>query len=93
MTITETRNQTRVSHRLGGLDGLRGFFMILFMNITGIIPFMNIAGTSVIGVPLVLALVSYVTFIYAGIRKSPKNFFKNSLFPSGVPWPIYIIVT
>lgn len=69
------------------------FFMILFMNITGIIPFLNIAGTSIIAVPLTLAIVSYVTFIYAGIKKSPKNFFKNSLFPSGVPWPIYIIVT
>jgi F-type H+-transporting ATPase subunit a len=85
---------------LGKKDGQRFlpilttlFFMILFMNLTGIIPFLNIAGTSVIGVPLVLAVVSYVTFIYAGIRKSPKNFFKNSLFPSGVPWPIYIIVT
>ncbi|MFB8147691.1 F0F1 ATP synthase subunit A [Microbacterium sp. NPDC056003] len=69
------------------------FFMILFMNITGIIPFLNIAGTSIIAVPLTLAVVSYITFIYAGIKKSPKNFFKNSLFPSGVPWPIYIIVT
>jgi F-type H+-transporting ATPase subunit a len=69
------------------------FFMILFMNITGIIPFLNIAGTSIIAVPLVLAIISYVTFIYAGIKKSPKNFFKNSLFPSGVPWPIYFIVT
>lgn len=69
------------------------FFMVLFMNITGVIPFLNIAGTSVIGVPLVLALVSYVTFIYAGIKKSPGKFFKNSLFPAGVPWPVYIIVT
>jgi len=69
------------------------FFMVLFMNITGIIPFLNIAGTSIIAVPLTLAVVSYATFIYAGIKKSPKNFFKNSLFPSGVPWPIYIIVT
>ncbi len=69
------------------------FIMILFMNITGVIPGLNIAGTSVIGVPLVLALVSYFTFIYAGIKKSPTKFFKNSLFPSGVPWPIYIIVT
>ncbi|XKF88037.1 F0F1 ATP synthase subunit A [Microbacterium lacus] len=69
------------------------FFMVLFMNITGIIPFLNIAGTSIIAVPLLLALVSYFTFIYAGIKKSPKNFFKNSLFPAGVPWPIYIIVT
>ncbi|MDX2377359.1 F0F1 ATP synthase subunit A [Microbacterium sp. LRZ72] len=68
------------------------FFMILFMNLTGVIPFLNIAGTSVIAVPLLLAVVSYVVFIYAGIRKSPVNFFKNSLFPSGVPWPLYIII-
>ncbi|MEJ3404565.1 F0F1 ATP synthase subunit A [Rathayibacter sp. YIM 133350] len=69
------------------------FFMVLFMNITGIIPGLNIAGTSVIGVPLVLAAVSYITFIYAGIKKSPAKFFKNSLFPAGVPWPVYFIVT
>lgn len=85
---------------LGKKDGKRFlpilttmFFMILFMNLTGVIPFLNIAGTSVIGVPLVLAIVAYITFIYAGVKKSPKNFFKNSLFPSGVPWPVYIIVT
>ena len=85
---------------LGKKDGQRFlpilstiFFMVLFMNITGIIPFMNIAGTAIVAVPLLLAVVSYVTFIYAGIKKSPKNFFKNALFPSGVPWPIYIIVT
>lgn len=69
------------------------FFIILFFNITGIIPTLNIAASAVIGFPLLLAIVSYITFIYAGIKKSPKNFFKNSLFPAGVPKPIYIIVT
>ncbi|MDA3147795.1 F0F1 ATP synthase subunit A [Leucobacter sp. UCMA 4100] len=69
------------------------FFMILAFNITGIIPFLNIGVSSVIGVPLVLAVVTYITFIYAGVKKSPKNFFKNSLFPAGVPKPLYIIVT
>lgn len=85
---------------LGRKDGRRFlpilatiFFMVLFMNLTGIIPFMNIAGTSIIAVPLLLALVSYVSFIYAGVKKSPKNFFRNSLFPSGVPPFLYIIVT
>jgi F-type H+-transporting ATPase subunit a len=85
---------------LGKVDGKRFlpilttmFFMVFTMNITGIIPFLNIAGTSVIGVPLVLAVISYITFIYAGIKKSPGKFFKNSLFPAGVPWPVYIIVT
>lgn len=85
---------------LGKKDGRRFlpllttiFFMVLFFNLTGIIPFLNIAGTSVIAVPLLLAIVAYITFIYAGIKKSPKNFFKNALFPPGVPWPLYIIVT
>jgi F-type H+-transporting ATPase subunit a len=85
---------------LGKKDGQRFlpllttiFFMVLFMNLTGIIPFLNIAGTSVIGVPLVLAVVAYIAFIYAGVRKNPKSFFKNALFPPGVPWPFYIIVT
>jgi F-type H+-transporting ATPase subunit a len=68
------------------------FFLILFMNITGIIPFLNIAGTSVIAMPLLLAIVAYVMFIYAGVRKSPGNFFRNSLMPPGVPWPLYIII-
>jgi F-type H+-transporting ATPase subunit a len=66
--------------------------MVLFMNMTGVIPFLNIAGTSVIGVPLVLAVVAYGAFIYAGIKKGPGAFFRNALFPPGVPWPLYIIV-
>ncbi|PDQ35601.1 MAG: ATP synthase F0 subunit A [Candidatus Lumbricidophila eiseniae] len=85
---------------LGKKDGTRflpvittAFFMVLFMNITGIIPGLNIAGSSVIGVPLVLAVVAYVCFIYAGVKKSPKNFFRNALFPPGVPSGLYMIVT
>lgn len=85
---------------LGKKDGRRFlpvltsiFFMILFMNLTGVIPFLNVAGTSVIGTPVVLAVIAYVTFIYAGIKKHPAGFFKNSLFPAGVPWPFYILIT
>ncbi|QIK62690.1 F0F1 ATP synthase subunit A [Leucobacter viscericola] len=85
---------------LGKKDGRRFlpllmtmFFLILAFNITGIIPFMNIAGSSVVGFPIVLAVISYVMFIYAGVKKSPGKFFKNSLFPAGVPWVMYIIVT
>jgi len=61
------------------------FFMILFMNLTGIIPFLQVAGTAIIAVPLLLAVISYVTFIYAGLRKSPKKFLRNSFAPSGIP--------
>lgn len=85
---------------LGKKDGRRFlpllttiFFTTLAMNIPGIIPGMNVAGTSLVGLPIVMAVVAYVTFIYAGLRKHPGTFLKNSFFPPGVPWPIYIIVT
>ena len=85
---------------LGEKDGKRFlpllttiFFMVWFMNVTGIIPGLNIAGTSIIGMPLVLAIAAYVAFVYAGLRKHPVAFLKNSLLPPGVPWPLYIIVT
>jgi len=86
--------------QLGEKDGERFlpllttiFFMVFGMNITGIIPFANIAGTSVIGIPLVLAIAAYVTFIYAGVRKHGVGFFKNALFPAGVPGAFYVLVT
>ena len=85
---------------LGEKDGKRYlpllmtmFFFIVGMNLTGIIPGINLAGSSVFGLPLVLALVSYVAFMYAGIKKHPGSFFKNALFPPGVPWYLYFIVT
>jgi F-type H+-transporting ATPase subunit a len=85
---------------LGKRDGARFlpllttiFFLVIGMNITGIVPLMNIAGTSLIGLPLILAVISYLAFIYAGVKKHPAAFFRNALFPPGVPWPLYIIVT
>ena len=93
--------RTSIAHeQLGKKDGDRFlpllttiFFIVLGMNITGVVPTLNIAGTSVIGLPLVLALAAYVTFIYAGVRKHGFGFFKNSLFPAGVPKVFYILVT
>ncbi|KQQ95726.1 ATP synthase F0F1 subunit A [Leifsonia sp. Leaf325] len=85
---------------LGKKDGTRFlplltamFITIVAMNFTGIVPGLNMAGTGVIGLPFLLALVAYVAFIYAGVKKHPAAFFKNSLFPPGVPWPIYAVVT
>lgn len=84
---------------LGEKDGRRFmaplmamFFLILGLNLTGIVPFLNIAGTSVIGTPLVLAVVSYVLFIYAGVKKHGLRYFSSSLFPAGVPWFLLPIV-
>jgi F-type H+-transporting ATPase subunit a len=86
--------------QLGEKDGNRFlpllatiFFTTLGMNITGIIPSLNIAGSSLIGLPIVMALAAYVTFIYAGIKKHGGHFFTASLFPAGVPPVFYILVT
>jgi F-type H+-transporting ATPase subunit a len=58
------------------------------------VPGLQLAGTSVIGIPLIEAVVIYVVFIYAGIKKhGGGGFLKAALFPPGVPWPLYILLT
>ncbi|MCB7138061.1 F0F1 ATP synthase subunit A [Cellulosimicrobium marinum] len=70
------------------------FFAVLAFNITAVIPGLNLAGTSRIGLPLVLALWVFVTYWAVGIKKHGLGgYLKNNLFPPGIPWPIYIIVT
>ena len=69
------------------------FFTIFAMNVTGVIPLLNIASTSVVTVPLLLAVVAWIAFIYAGIKAhGVVGFLRGSLFPAGVPWPIYIVL-
>ncbi|AAO44527.1 F0F1 ATP synthase subunit A [Tropheryma whipplei] len=68
------------------------FFLTLSMNIMGIIPGLNIAGTSVIGLPLVMALVASVSFVYAGFKRHGFRYMSMTLFPAGVPRPLYILV-
>lgn len=69
------------------------FFLILGMNLTGVIPGLQLAGTAAIGLPIVLAIISWVTFIYAGMREKGGRFWKDSLFLPGVPWPLYFLLT
>lgn len=70
------------------------FFAVLAMNLTGVIPGLNLAGSSVVGLPFVIAMISWFTFVIAGIREQGGlRFLKSQLFPPGVPWPIYFILT
>ena len=77
---------------LGEKDGKRFmpilmtiFFLTLAMNLTGTIPGLQIASTGLIGQAIILAVVSYVTFIYAGMNRHGVKFFKNALVLPGVP--------
>ncbi|MCU1580149.1 MAG: atpB [Rhodoglobus sp.] len=76
---------------LGQKDGKRFmpilmtiFFVTLGMNLTGVIPGLQIAGTSVIGLPLIMAVIAYALFIYAGVRKFGGRYFKNALILPGL---------
>lgn len=70
------------------------FIAIVFFNITGVVPMLNIAGTSLIGLPIIMALWVYVMYLGAGVRKHGLGgYLKSSLFPPGVPWPIYLLLT
>lgn len=69
-------------------------FTILFINIAGIIPGFNLAGTAEPGLPLLLAAFSWSVLIYVGIWEiGLGHFVKSSLFPPGVPWVFYILLT
>lgn len=70
------------------------FFAILAFNLTGVVPFLNIAGTSLIGLPALLALWAYVTYLSSGVKaQGVGGFVRSSLFPPGVPWFMYILLT
>ena len=69
------------------------FCFIFVANIFGIIPGIQFPVTSRIAVPAFLALLSWVLFITVGIKTQGLAYFKNTLFPPGVPKPIYILVT
>ena len=70
------------------------FFAILAFNLTGVVPGLNIAGTGLIGLPVMLALWVYVMYLAAGVRAhGVGGFLKASLFPPGVPPLLYILLT
>ena len=70
------------------------FCAILAFNLTGVIPGLNIAGTSLVGLPIVLALWVYVMYLGAGVKAhGVGGFLKTSLFPPGVPPFLYVLLT
>ncbi|RYN12432.1 F0F1 ATP synthase subunit A [Bifidobacterium animalis subsp. animalis] len=70
------------------------FLTLLVFNLCGEIPGMNIAASATITLPLMFAMWCFVQYWIAGIReKGLGHFLRDELFPKGVPWPIYILLT
>ncbi len=83
-----------------GKEGLRFapylatlFSFIAVNNIAGIIPILQFPSTSHIAFPLVLAVISWLIFLYLGIKKNgPVKYFKDMMFPPGIPIPVYFLL-
>ncbi|WP_341717373.1 F0F1 ATP synthase subunit A [Micromonospora sp. FIMYZ51] len=83
-----------------GKEGIKfaPYFTVLFCfialtNLFGITPGLQISPNSHIAFPIVLALVSYVMYIYIGARKHGLGqYLKQSLILPGVPWPMHILL-
>jgi F-type H+-transporting ATPase subunit a len=70
------------------------FFFIFFMNLLEIIPGINFPVTSRMAIPAALAILTWIIFNVIGlVKQGPIKYFKNTLFPPGVPKPVYILLT
>jgi F-type H+-transporting ATPase subunit a len=81
-----TKNGVRFAPYLTSL-----FCFIFMMNLWGIIPFFQISPNSHIAFPIVLAVITYVMFIYIGIKQHGASYFKHALILPA-PWFIQPIL-
>jgi F-type H+-transporting ATPase subunit a len=66
------------------------FAFLVVMNIAGIVPFAQFPATARIAIPLFLAVISWIIYNYVGIKRQGfGGYFKNMMFPPGVPAVIY----
>ena len=82
-----------------GRDGLRYmpylttlFVFVLFGNLLGVIPPILFPLNGRAALPAIMAICSLLLFISVGISSQGLAYFKNALFPPGIPWPVYIIL-
>lgn len=69
------------------------FFLVWMFNLFGIIPFAQFPVSSIFAIPVAFALIVYFTWVPLGIyRQGFVGFFKNMMFPPGVPKAMYILL-
>jgi F-type H+-transporting ATPase subunit a len=82
-----------------GSEGVKRFFplvlslflFIFTVNMVGLFAY-NFTPTGQVIVPAMMALLVFFTVVIVGFVKNGLGFFKI-FFPSGVPWPLYILIT
>lgn len=83
-----------------GPDGMRYLpllismmFFIFIGNIFEVIPTAHMPANARMANPLMLAIVAWVMFIGVGVKHHKLGYFKDALFPPGVPKALYLLVT
>jgi F-type H+-transporting ATPase subunit a len=69
------------------------FCFILVGNIFEVIPGIQFPVNSKMAIPAFLAALVWILFVTTGVRHQGMGYFKNVLFPPGVPKPVYILLT
>lgn len=69
------------------------FFFVWFNNLFEVVPFVNFPSTSRIALPLFLAIISWLSFIFVGLRNHGLEYVKGVAFPPGVPKAAYVLLT
>jgi F-type H+-transporting ATPase subunit a len=75
------------------------YLMVLFafafaVSILEVVPGLQFPVSSRIAVPAFLAIGSWLIYNYAGIsKKGFLRYFRDVMFPAGVPWPAYFLLT
>ena len=69
------------------------FIYIFTTNIWGIIPVAQMPVNARIALPAFLAILLWFVFVIVGFVKQGPRYLTNTIFPPGVPWPLYILVT
>ena len=87
--------QTMGRDGLGWTPMLLSIFVFVYLcNLPGIIPFFQMPATARMAIPLILALLVWVLYNGAGIKHQGFfKYFKNIMFPPGVPKALYVLMT
>jgi F-type H+-transporting ATPase subunit a len=69
------------------------FFWVLLNNAMGLVPGVQLPITSTMAYPALLAILAWFIYNAIGIKnQGPIGYFKNMMFPPGVPWWVYILL-
>ncbi|ACU70137.1 ATP synthase F0, A subunit [Catenulispora acidiphila DSM 44928] len=69
------------------------FFFVWLMNVMSFVPVVQFPVSSVYAFPLALAIMVWLTYMYAGFKRHGLGYFRVLGVPSGVPIGILVILT